>query len=299
LNRYRGFLLPAVLIVVGLLFLLDNLGLLSGDALLRLASLWPLLLVIAGIQVILNHTADRRTATTAGIAVTVVALIGAVAYAALGPTQLVGSQHAHASESLNGLTSGTLSLEFGGMIHVTESSLGDTMFRADADYPNGESAPEVSLDRSNGTVRIQESHGPFVPFFGAGRSQITITLNDRVPWALDFMGGSADVRLDIGELHLTRLNLSGGARDLDAALPAPSGTVPIEISGGARDISLHGPKTAWRIQVSGGARAIRIGGSSFGGSEDLSQQSSDYDQAVNRYAIQVLGGARDTSFSFQ
>ena len=100
-------------------------------------------------------------------------------------------------------------------------------------------------------------------------------------------------------MRLIRVDLSGGARNVDAALPAPSGTIPIEISGGARDISIHGPKTAWRIQVSGGARATRIGGNSFAGSQDLSQQSSDYDQAVNRYAIQVLGGARDVSFSFQ
>ena len=299
MNRYRGYLLPAVLIVVGVLFLLDNLGWLSSDALLRLASLWPLLLVIAGVQVILNHTVDRRTAATAGMAVAIVALLGAVAYAALGPSQLVGSQSAHASESLNGLTSGTLSLEFGGTVRITESALGNTLFRADADYPTGEPAPEVSLDRDSGTVRIQESHGPFIPFFGAARSQITLTLNDRIPWALDLTGGSADVRLDIAELRLIRLDLSGGARNVDAALPAPSGTIPIEISGGARDISIHGPKTAWRIQVSGGARATRIGGNSFAGSQDLSQQSSDYDQAVNRYAIQVLGGARDVSFSFQ
>jgi hypothetical protein len=297
-NRYRGFLLPAVLIAVGLLFLLDNLGWLSSDALLRLVSLWPLLLVVAGIQVIANHTLDRRTAAMAGLAAILVATVGAVAYAAFGPTELLGTKHTHASERLNGLTSGTLSLEFGGTVRINQSALGDLMFQADADSPNGQ-PPNISLDRTNGTVSIQGSRWPFLPFVSAAHRQITITLNDRIPWAVEIGGGSADVHLDIGELRLTRLELSGGARNVDAVMPAPSGTVPIEISGGARDISIHSPKTAWRIQVSGGARAIRIGSDSFSGSEDLSRQSSDYEQAVNRYAIQVLGGARNVSFSFQ
>lgn len=300
MNRYRGFLLPVVLIVVGLLFLLDNLGWLSSDALLRLASLWPLLLVIAGIQVIANHTLDRRTARTTGLAVTALSLAGAVAYAALGPTQPLGSEHAHASERLSGLTSGTLSLDFAGTVQINQSALGDTMFQADINYPNGDSAPDVSLDRSNGTVSIQGSQGAFFPFFRAGRRQIVITLNDRIPWALEIGGGAASIRLDISELRLTRLELSGGASSVDATMPAPSGTVPIDVSGGASHISMRGPRAAWRIQVSGGATSVDIDGNSFGSlGGDVSRQSSDYDRATNRYAIQVSGGASHISFTFQ
>ncbi len=302
MNRYRGFLLPAVLIVVGLLFLLDNLGWLSNEAFLRLASLWPVLLVIVGIQVILNHTVDRRTAATAGLVVTVVLLTGAVAYAALGPAELLGSQRAHASERLNGLTSGTLSLDFGaGTVQVRQAALGDDMFRADVDYPKGDSAPDISLDRSNGTVTIQGSQGSFFPFIRTGRRQITIRLNDRIPWALEIGGGAASIRLDIAELHLTRLEFSGGASSIDATVPAPTGTVPIDISGGASNISMRGPKgTAWRIQVSGGATSVQIDGTSFGTlGGDVSRQSRGYDRATDRYAIQVSGGASHISFTFQ
>ncbi len=300
MNRYRGFLLPAVLIVVGLLFLLDNLGWLSSDALLRLASLWPLLLVIAGIQVIANHTFDRRTATTAGAAVTALVLAGAVAYAAFGPMEPLGGQHAHASERLNGLTSGTLSLDFAGAVRINESALGDNMFQADVTYPNGDSAPDVSLDRSDGAVSIQGSGGSFFPFFRAGRRQITITLNDRIPWALQIGGGASSIRLEISELHLTRLELSGGASSVDAAMPAPTGTVPIDVSGGASNISMRGPRAEWRIQVSGGATSVDIEGNSFGTlGGDVSRQSSGYDKATNRYAIQVSGGASHISFTFQ
>ncbi|HEV3461859.1 MAG TPA: DUF5668 domain-containing protein, partial [Candidatus Dormibacteraeota bacterium] len=84
--RNRGLLFPLVLIAIGVVVLLSNTGVLSSDALLRLADLWPLLLVILGLQLILNHTLPRQQATLIGLGATVVIVAAAVAYAALAPT---------------------------------------------------------------------------------------------------------------------------------------------------------------------------------------------------------------------
>ena len=61
--RGRGLLFPLLLIGIGVIVLLVNTGVLSQDALQRLGALWPLLLVILGLQLILNHTLPRRQAT--------------------------------------------------------------------------------------------------------------------------------------------------------------------------------------------------------------------------------------------
>ncbi|TMF49802.1 MAG: hypothetical protein E6I24_04010, partial [Chloroflexi bacterium] len=67
MSRYRGLLFPVILIGIGVIVLLANTGVLSRPAVERLGDLWPLLLVILGLQLILNHTLPRRQATLIGL----------------------------------------------------------------------------------------------------------------------------------------------------------------------------------------------------------------------------------------
>ena len=51
-NRYRSFFWPAILILAGILALLANTGVLSADRLNRLSDLWPLVLIVIGLELI-------------------------------------------------------------------------------------------------------------------------------------------------------------------------------------------------------------------------------------------------------
>src|ERR1700737_1682522 len=102
--RNRGLLLPLVLIAIGVVVLLANAGVLSSDALLRLGDLWPLLLVILGLQLILNHTLPRQQATLIGLGATVVIVGAAGAYAGVAPAAPFGTRQANFREGLGGLT---------------------------------------------------------------------------------------------------------------------------------------------------------------------------------------------------
>src|SRR5260370_42423055 len=104
MSRNRGLLFPLVLIAIGAIVLLANTGVLSSEALLRLGDLCPLLLVILGLQLILNHTLPRRQATVIGLGATVIIVIAAVAYAALAPAAPFGTRPADPFEHLRGPT---------------------------------------------------------------------------------------------------------------------------------------------------------------------------------------------------
>src|SRR6202048_5201026 len=110
--RNRGLLFPLVLIAIGIIVLLSNAGVLSAQALARLGDLWPLLLVILGLQLILNHTLPRQQATLLGLGATAIIVVAAVAYAALAPAVPFGTRHAKFSENLGGLTAATLDLNY-------------------------------------------------------------------------------------------------------------------------------------------------------------------------------------------
>ena len=294
--RNRSLLFSLLLIAIGAIIVLANLGVLTSDALLRLGDLWPLLLVILGLQLILNHTVPRQQATMIGLGATVLIVIAAVAYATLAPATNFGNRQANFSDRLGGLTAATLDLAYSGATVDIQggANLGDSLYQAHVEYPGSDDPPTISLDHESGTLAIGERSG-FSPLrlFGAARRHAVITLTDRIPWTIKISGGAANAHLDLRRLQLAKVEISGGASRLDAQLPSPKGTVLIDISGGVSNLTLRAPTgTQWRVAVSGGVSGLRINGSSYaaiGG--DFEQQSPGYASASDRVDIQVSGGA--------
>jgi hypothetical protein len=298
--RYRGLFFPVALIAIGIVVLLANTGVLSTQALERLGDLWPLLLVIFGLQLILNHTLPRQQATLVGLAATVVIVVGAVAYAVLAPATSFGTQRIGSQEQLGGLSTASLDLNYGAAsIDVNAGGIGDLLYQAHIDYPGGENPPTISLDRETGALQIHESSS-FSPFhlFGAQRRQVQLTLTDKVPWSIQIGGGAANMRLELRNAQLAKLDISGGANQLDAQFPSPKGTVSISVSGGANNITIVAPaKSQWRVAVSGGVSAVTINGSSSGNlGGDFQQQSPGYGSATDRFDIEISGGASHLDF---
>jgi hypothetical protein len=299
MHRNRGLLFPLVLIAIGVVFLLANTGVLSPEALQRLSDLWPLLLVILGLQIILNHTLPRGQATLVGLGATVVIVIAALAYAALAPSTPFGTRQAESSAVLGGLTAATLDLNYSGATtDIQAGGLGDSLYQAHVDYPGSENPPTISLDHETGTLAIRESPS-FSPFhlFGS-RRHVLITLSDRIPWTIKVGGGAANLRLDLRHLQLAKLDVSGGANRVDAQLAVPKGTVLIAISGGASNVTLRAPAgSEWRVAVGGGVSAVTINGSSSGSiGGDFQRQSGGYNSAANRFDIEISGGASHIDF---
>src|SRR5438046_9130811 len=71
MNVRRGLFWPLVLITIGLVFLLVNYGLIPGVTALSLLSLWPLLLILGGVDIAIGR---RWPLAALGIDVEVIAL---------------------------------------------------------------------------------------------------------------------------------------------------------------------------------------------------------------------------------
>ncbi|HEX3630747.1 MAG TPA: hypothetical protein VHW91_09775 [Candidatus Dormibacteraeota bacterium] len=288
-----GLLFPIALIVIGLLVLLANVGVLSSQALQRLADLWPLLLVIIGLQLILNHTLPRAQAMAIGWAATAVIVIGAVVYAALAPTTAFGTQHATSSQPLGGLSAGTLQLNYSAAsVGVRAGGIGDRLYEAKIDYPAGENPPTISVDQQTGTIDIGES-GNFggVHLFGSSTRRLVLTLSTKVPWTINIGGGASNLQMDTRELQLRALEISGGATSVDARLGPAKGTVGVHITGGASNVALQLPSgSQWRVAVSGGVSGLTVNGQTSGGLGDFTKESGGYTVATNRFDISVSGG---------
>ena len=165
MGRYRGLVLPGLLILVGAVALAANLNLIQWDALYRLLDLWPLVLVLVGVELVLRGLTSRRAAAAIGLVLVLLTAVGAIAYVSLAPPIPAGGQTLDSSEPVSELTAAALDLSFGAAdVNMHGESLGDTLFKSHIEYAGQK--PDVSFDRSTGTLTISDNSQGFRLFFG-------------------------------------------------------------------------------------------------------------------------------------
>lgn len=240
-RRRGGLVGPICLVGLGVILLLNNLGVLSYSIWTLLLEIWPVLLVAVGIDLLVG----RRSAWGTMLAfVLIVALIGGAVWlvaieqpagepvasetivqplaqanaAEVTLIPAVGSIHLGAFSSPSLLLEGTFHPLAGEQIAHSFVTEGET---------------EVATIRSTGI-----SLGPVVRP-GSGYSW-DVHLNDRVPTGLAMQFGVGEVDLNLSNLRLTQLDLSAGVGRFVVYLPS-QGRFPAKISGGIGQVVVSIP----------------------------------------------------------
>jgi DNA-binding MarR family transcriptional regulator len=149
--------------------------------------------------------------------------------------------------------------------------------------------PEITV---NGNTVVVQQRRRFRPFDWRAQSA-DFTLSTAVPWDIALRGGMWKLAADLTPLRVTSLEVTGGASDIEIRLPAPEGTVPVRVSGGASKVTLLRPRGCEaRAEVAGGASQLvfddqRLG--AIGGRTVLA--SGGFADAADRYEIRFTGGA--------
>jgi hypothetical protein len=283
-----GLVLPLLLIAGGLLALLLNFGVISANQLVRAFDLWPAALILLGVVLIFRVWLPRLAVPVAAVLVVLLAL-GAFAYSTRLPGTGVATARSDYSAPLGQTERGRLQVNLAATSVTVQSQDMPDLYRAQVQYVSGH-PPEVRTE--GGTVSLQ-SGGGFDLFGVRGANSARILLNRSITWDVEVAGGASRDTLNLDSLHLTSLQLSGGAQQVDITLPRPTGTVPVRISGGASTMTVHRPsRVAARVHMSGGASNLTIDGNHrtvLGG--DVTWESSDYGTAGDRYEFDISGGA--------
>lgn len=286
--RNRNLIAPAVLIAVGVLALLVNLGAIPTDRLYRLADLWPLLLVVLGLVLLINRARfPPNVEMTAAAVVVLLAVVGAAAYVAVGPAIPTSTQHMTASAPVESLKEATLEFDVGATtLHVQGStSMVQDLFQAQITYSGPQ--PSVDLDRSTGRVVVRQNSQ--FGYFGRQSLQIDMQINVAVRWAFVVNSGASMGTYDVPNVDLASIVINTGASTENITLPNPSGTVPVRINGGALTVHLHRPGgSAASVRVSGGAVSLTFDGST---ARAVGSVSAGTASAPDRFDVSVNGGA--------
>ena len=164
-------------------------------------------------------------------------------------------------------------------------------------YQAGFVGPVPEITVIGGSVVVQQRRR-FRPFDWRAQSA-DFSLSTAVPWDIALRGGMWKLAADLRALRVTSLEVTGGASDIEVRLPAPEGTVPVRVSGGASKVTVLRPRgTEARAEVSGGASSLafddqRLG--AVGGRTVLA--SGGFADASDRYEIRFTGGASQVTVS--
>jgi hypothetical protein len=133
------------------------------------------------------------------------------------------------------------------LVTIHSAALGDQLY--DITTLDGSAVPQMV-----GGSRLE-----FVRTGTPGRIGADIRLNSAVRWTLRLDGGTAEQDIDMSGGRLAGIELTGGAARVVLRLPAPKGTIPIKVSGGASELDVQAAVPV-RVRLGKGADDAEIGG---------------------------------------
>lgn len=288
--RYRSLIWPALLILAGIVALLVNVGTIPSDRLILLVNLWPLVLIVIGLELIIRRGLHGATADAAAAGVVIVAVLASAVYIAASPTPAATSQ-LDLSEPLGDLHQASLQLNFGAStIQISAGSqLGSRLYQAHIEAPNP--GLEGKFDQATGTITISQ-HTNFPFGLQSGHVSADIQLNPEVTWTIRENTGASTDTINVPGVKVSAISINTGASREDLTLGAPSGVVPVAVNGGALTVNVHRPSgTEASVEVSGGAVSLNADGSARHAVGNLNYQSSGFSGSSDAYRIKVSGGA--------
>src|SRR2546430_12727041 len=251
--RYRTFFWPAILILGGIVALLVNTGQISVDRIYQLVNLWPVVLVVVGLDLIIRRTVHGLAGDVAAALIVLIAVVGAAADVTVGPNPSA-TRTLDVAPPAGDLTEATLEIDAGASTVTVSGSteVGSDLYRAHLEYTGP--TPTVNHDGSRGTVRINQPSNNF-GILQPRQFKADVQLNPGVAWAIRLNSGATTTTINVAHVHITSVTLNSGAGRDDITLGPASGLVPVEINGGALTVHLPPP----------GGTGATVGGSRGGG----------------------------------
>jgi hypothetical protein len=313
--RQRGFLPvgPLLLIVLGAVLLMNNLGLLSWQIWPTVLRLWPLVLVLLGLQALATGRVDW---------ISLVALLAVFALLTLAtrfvfPIPRLSSASALPTadsfrQDLQGAQRASVRVEFGGgELSIGGLSEAGLLARGDlAAERGGRLTTQYRVRDGGGVLEVRAGRGrpgppffnqswswpdrPGSSFFQQGSSQsdrLSIGLARGVPLELEVQAGGADASLDLRDLMVPSLRYQTGATRSTIVLPA-TGMSRVDLQAGAAVVNLEVPQgTAARIRTTGsGLSQVDVDQNRFPLLGEA-YESPDYASATDRVDLILNVGA--------
>jgi len=245
-----------IIILLGILFLLQNLGILTVDV---WAIILPTFIIALGIWILWGSLSRRSVKLD------------------------------HIDVPRNGANQANLKIRHGaGRLLIGPNQTNDSLIMGDCS-----GGAELNTQRIGDTLQItlsaMERSFPFI-WGPEDRLDWDVKLAPAIPFSISVDSGAAESRIDLSQLLVSQLRLNSGASSNYVTLPANAGLTTANFKTGAASLEIRIPAgVAGRIRTSGGLSSITVDRQRFPRTGDY-YQSADYDSAANRVDIRVDTG---------
>ncbi|HEV8654213.1 MAG TPA: DUF5668 domain-containing protein [Candidatus Limnocylindria bacterium] len=291
MNARRGLFWPLLLITIGLVFLLVNFGFIPGVTALSLLNLWPLLLILAGVDIAIGR---RWPLAALGIDVAVIAF--GLALLATQPTfvsspffRIEGGSVGERDVSVARQSATSLSLDINGGAGRFRVSGGSTVLVEAHSNNDDLRLRRADLDRGglDADVRIDQGANRRV---GGTTADVDVRIASDVATELSVNGGAGDFVIDLSDVKVTSAELNVGAAQLTLILPKPTASVAIEVNAGASSIVIEVPEgVEARVTTDGALLTLRSSNTRVTLGNNTAE-TSGYGSATARVTVNVTAG---------
>lgn len=305
-----------VLVIIGVLFLLDNIGTIDFDWF-SLIRLWPILLVMAGVNLVFAHnrtgvaTAIKMLVLLGGMTFLIINGInhphdGSRGWKAYFNDRDDDTDDIHTGDKNTGhyqevykpeIQKAVLNIN-GGVTNYVIKDTTANLFEADTRENNGghydmntsiDSATQTIDFGMNGNNGEHRNHG-FTFVFGNSRSnKAYVKLNTKPAWDINVEAGVAHINFDLSAYKVQNLSINGGVSSFKIRMGQPLAETDIDINTGVSRNTLEIPKnTACHITSDAGLSSKTLDG--FQKVSDNEYETPGFDKATNKMFIKLSGG---------
>jgi hypothetical protein len=285
---------PILLIGAGVLFLLNNLGIVDWAVWGGLWRLWPLALVAIGLDLLFGRR--RPWLSTLIVLLLLAASLGLLFYTGFGSGGKLNTYDLNVPVA--GAKTANVDINFGtGDLNLDSRAGSEDLATGSLEYYSDNGAPSVRLDPNTDStdLSIRSNESFHFGLFNMGSARAPhwdVHLNPALPTNLKVDLGAGNTVLNLSDIKLLGLTVDGGAGNASVTFPAVTQTTVSTIDGGVGNLTLHIPKgTEARITVDSGIGNVHVDSRfvKLGSDPDV-YITAGYDATPDRLDLRVDAG---------
>lgn len=292
---------PIILIGAGIIFLLANLGVITGNPWPILWNLWPVILIVIGLDIMFGRRSLLGGLIGAGLGLVLIAglIVLLIAQPNLpGLNFNMGNaamQTRHIEAPLAGVQSATVSLNYGsGSYRLYALRDSDKLIDGEVSY-YGDLTFDVNAANDRADVQIESRFSGRFFGFMMPDEKWDIGLNTQPIYNLDLNYGAGGGNADVSQLTLSGGQINGGSGPVEVRLPA-TGQFTLNADGGSGGLTFRVPgKMALRVEYEQGSGGLNPGARLPLVSGDRNRQAvyetENFGAASNAITLIVNGGS--------
>lgn len=249
-QEYQSLFWPILLIGIGAVWLLMNLGIIQTIDVGFLLNLWPLILIGIGLDILFARTSRILGALVGlaliGVVIALIILAPVLGWQAQASTGFgdAAFKTSNFGEPLGGADEADIQLDLASYpTYISALSDSGDLITADLQHigtirfdVEGTSAKTVHL--------AEEWSGPFGFMEFVNNPRWDIALSPRLPIALTVDAGSSLAEIDLSDLQISSLEIDGGSGQIDLTLPEESDVFEFVLNAGSGPVRVTVPGDA-------------------------------------------------------